>query len=673
MKRAWKIGIPSVIVGLVLITIIGYCAMYYLIDRPKELEQAESVDMTYIKMEMSPADLIDMPIIEGNAAQDYIKAIKLQGEEMEDVWLKEVEGMRLIYNTEASGLDYILAGARKKDCDFAAMEYQTAEGIVNFPTPTGFPWIVREPKFSSALRYANALATKGDRYFVLGEVQKAQQIYESILTFGHHLESSRQTILQFMVGVAVSAIGIERLEKFYSYQGDMEKAAKVKEYKAQSEEMAIKLGLKRGAIRWFQLEQFEAWIRILKEDEDAMFRRQAARNMLIIFVPVRLHNLFRRGRAAKALEEAMQSDEDQSVRETARNVLHLVQGKLDKETLSEDMPSIDLSEVLKKRAEEGETQTDDAETWLEKGLSYYREEQFDEAIDAYKQAVNLKPDYAEAHRRLGEAYHVKWKVHSPKIKEDLGPNETDQSPSFTRRPELSEMLQERGISVEELKNNPELRAKLARESMNRSDSGRAPEPMRPQKGVPMTESVDHTMGMLEDAKNEYELALKLDPDGVYTFVVHNYLGKLYKDKQMYDEAIAEYKKSIDLKLEYIPAYADLAEAYSAKGLHDEAIAELKRALFISDYSYLGQQNRTSPVIHYNLARAYSLKNDRAQAIESLKKAVEASRKYIPMAEDDRAFDSIRETPGFQELLSKGRQRRSSRSAAKYQDQADRQK
>ena len=40
-----------------------------------------------------------------------------------------------------------------------------------------------------------------------------------------------------MVGVAISNVGTDRLERFYSYQGNVEKAAKVKEYQAQSEEM----------------------------------------------------------------------------------------------------------------------------------------------------------------------------------------------------------------------------------------------------------------------------------------------------------------------------------------------------------------------------------------------------------------------------------------------------
>ena len=119
----------------------------------------------------------------GNAARDYIKALKLRGEEGENVKLNRVEGMRFMYDTEAKSLDYILVGAHKTDCDFATMEYQTAEGVVNFPTPIFPSAFGIELNFMRAAIFAHALAVKGDRYFVLGEVEKARKIYESILIF----------------------------------------------------------------------------------------------------------------------------------------------------------------------------------------------------------------------------------------------------------------------------------------------------------------------------------------------------------------------------------------------------------------------------------------------------------------------------------------------------------
>ncbi len=164
----------------------------------------------------------------------------------------------------------------------------------------------------------------------------------------------------------------------------------------------------------------------------------------------------------------------------------------------------------------------------------------------------------------------------------------------------------------------------------------------------MTKPVNHTIGLLDKARNEYELALELDPDGVYTFAVYNGLGQLHASEEMYSEAIAEFKKSIALKPEYTTAHVNLAEAYSAKGLYNEAIAELKLAAYINN-SY------KAPDIYYRLARLYSLKNDKSQAIEALEKAIGLAapfgKKSIQKAKDDDDFDNIRSTPKFQRVIN----------------------
>lgn len=102
MRRSWKIGIAasSAVVVLGLILFMGYCAKHYLIDIPKELlEQAEKIDVTYIRREMPLSDLIQMPTVEGNAAQNYIKALKF---EYRDRKIRLPMGEReAVYNTEA--------------------------------------------------------------------------------------------------------------------------------------------------------------------------------------------------------------------------------------------------------------------------------------------------------------------------------------------------------------------------------------------------------------------------------------------------------------------------------------------------------------------------------------------------------------------------------------------
>src|SRR6266568_3930422 len=49
-------------------------------------------------------------------------------------------------------------------------------------------------------------------------------------------------------------------------------------------------------------------------------------------------------------------------------------------------------------------QNQDAVTYYQQGLTLLSAEQFEDAVKAFSQAIKLKPDYADAYQRLGEAY-----------------------------------------------------------------------------------------------------------------------------------------------------------------------------------------------------------------------------------------------------------------------------
>jgi len=85
----------------------------------------------------------------------------------------------------------------------------------------------------------------------------------------------------------------------------------------------------------------------------------------------------------------------------------------------------------------------------------------------------------------------------------------------------------------------------------------------------------------------------------------------------------------------------LGVVYFAQGKLDEAIAEFKTAISL-DPNYANA--------HYDLARAYSLKNEANLAIESLQKAIELDKEYIKKAETESRFDNIRKSLEFQKLI-----------------------
>ncbi len=61
---------------------------------------------------------------------------------------------------------------------------------------------------------------------------------------------------------------------------------------------------------------------------------------------------------------------------------------------------------------------------------------------------------------------------------------------------------------------------------------------------------------------------------------HNNLGNILDSRGQVDEAIAQYRKALEIKLDYEDAYLNLGNALAGRGQVDEAIAQYRRALEI---------------------------------------------------------------------------------------------
>ena len=117
-------------------------------------------------------------------------------------------------------------------------------------------------------------------------------------------------------------------------------------------------------------------------------------------------------------------------------------------------------------------------------------------------------------------------------------------------------------------------------------------------------------GMYDEAIIEYRKAIELNPNYTET---HDNLGMAYGKKGMYDEAIIEYKKAIEINPDDNKAYNNLGVAYERKGMLDEAIDEYKKAIELNP-------NDAEP--HGNLGMAYGKKGMYDEAIAEYKKAIE---------------------------------------------------
>ena len=82
-------------------------------------------------------------------------------------------------------------------------------------------------------------------------------------------------------------------------------------------------------------------------------------------------------------------------------------------------------------------------------------------------------------------------------------------------------------------------------------------------------------GKLDEAVACYRRALELKPDYAET---HNNLGNALNDRGKLDEAVACYRRALELKPDYAEAYNNLGNALKDQGKLEEAIACYRRAL-----------------------------------------------------------------------------------------------
>ena len=86
-------------------------------------------------------------------------------------------------------------------------------------------------------------------------------------------------------------------------------------------------------------------------------------------------------------------------------------------------------------------------------------------------------------------------------------------------------------------------------------------------------------GLYEQAITEFNKAIELDPEYAEAY---NNRGNAYWNKGNFDRAIADYDKAIELDPEYAEAYSNRGFVYYLKGELTKAISDLEKCLELSD-------------------------------------------------------------------------------------------
>jgi tetratricopeptide (TPR) repeat protein len=250
------------------------------------------------------------------------------------------------------------------------------------------------------------------------------------------------------------------------------------------------------------------------------------------------------------------------------------------------------------------------------GVAYqYGISRHQEAIASFKEAIRLKPDYAEAYFKIGTIYH--WQG---QYQEAIAP--------------LKEAIR---INP----SNADFQASLQSAYHSRSLS------------LLIQGSEQNIIVSLKET-------IRLDPDDAYS---HYYLGYNYSQLGQHQEAILSFKEAIRIKPDYSDAHTQLGFSYGGLGRNQEAIAPLNEAIELNpndffahtllgwSYNNLGQyQEAIAPLneairikpdysyAHTQLGFSYHSLGRNQEAIASLKEALRINpdntyaRDYLEIAE-----------------------------------------
>jgi Flp pilus assembly protein TadD len=125
----------------------------------------------------------------------------------------------------------------------------------------------------------------------------------------------------------------------------------------------------------------------------------------------------------------------------------------------------------------------------------------------------------------------------------------------------------------------------------------------------------HQCGMYADAETLWRATLARNPR---CWMAHNNLGALHVQRGELDQAIAEFRKSLEIEPANSEALLDLGMALAIKGEVAEAVAQFRRAVELKpDYAEA----------HYNLGAAMTVMGQTAQAAAEYQKALEFKPHY----------------------------------------------
>ena len=191
--------------------------------------------------------------------------------------------------------------------------------------------------------------------------------------------------------------------------------------------------------------------------------------------------------------------------------------------------------------------------------------QYDAAMDSYRVAIKIKPDFAEAYYNMGIALNNN---NQPDAAID------SYKKALKIQPDYAEVYNNIGVI---LSNNDEMEAAIASYMQALKFK-----PDYADVYINMGDSL-RKKGDLETAIHNYRCAVNIEPDSAHAY---NNMGSALKDKGDLEAAIGSYKKAIEINTDSAKAYYNLGLLFLEVKRYQEAVEFFKLSNFEQSKYYL---------------------------------------------------------------------------------------
>jgi len=230
------------------------------------------------------------------------------------------------------------------------------------------------------------------------------------------------------------------------------------------------------------------------------------------------------------------------------------------------------------------------EEYLNLGNTLCRQSQFTKAISCYQQAIELNPNYAAAYHNLAATFKRQGKLEQAQIYEQKAKqvgNNTNLKKEYDKTQVIGNREQETEIRSKHLSNSSntvkvEVNSSKPQHIIHPEDILHSSLHKKRKEKLPQVDPADLIKeaeanlvnGKFYEAIATCEEIISLKPDAV----AYQIMGKTWVEIDKIDEAIAAYKKSLEVKPNFAQVYISLGELYLKQQRHSEAITAYQKAI-----------------------------------------------------------------------------------------------